>query len=196
MKIIFLDHDGVICLEKNWGGRNKKEKKWRENNPEKILEKENPLECRFDDFDKKSIMVLNEILEESGAEIIISSDWKKYANVTEMGIYYEQQGIIKKPIGFTRFAKDIPLPTSNEFKWNRHDSLEQERHFEILEWLGRHPEVTHWVSIDDLYMWKFIDDGENIEERDWGLTNFVWTPLCDEGIKQTGIKEKILKYLK
>jgi hypothetical protein len=30
---------------------------------------------------------------------------------------------------------------------------------------------------------------------DWGLTNFVLTPKSIEGIKQTGIKEKIIKYL-
>jgi hypothetical protein len=29
----------------------------------------------------------------------------------------------------------------------------------------------------------------------WGLTNFVLTPKGSEGIKQTGIKEKILKHL-
>jgi hypothetical protein len=32
-------------------------------------------------------------------------------------------------------------------------------------------------------------------DRDWGLENFVWAPQCDEGIKQSGIKEKIIKYL-
>jgi hypothetical protein len=33
-------------------------------------------------------------------------------------------------------------------------------------------------------------------EHDWGLENFVYTPLQTEGIKQSGIKEKILEYLK
>ena len=27
MKVIFLDHDGVICLPQQWGGRHKKRKK-------------------------------------------------------------------------------------------------------------------------------------------------------------------------
>jgi hypothetical protein len=30
---------------------------------------------------------------------------------------------------------------------------------------------------------------------DWGLSNFVHTPKSSEGIKQTGIKEKIIKML-
>jgi hypothetical protein len=33
-------------------------------------------------------------------------------------------------------------------------------------------------------------------EMDWGLTNFVLTPSSIEGIKQSGIKEKIINYLK
>jgi hypothetical protein len=31
--------------------------------------------------------------------------------------------------------------------------------------------------------------------HDWGLDNFVLTEKDNEGIKQTGVKEKILKYL-
>ena len=31
---------------------------------------------------------------------------------------------------------------------------------------------------------------------DWGLDNFVLTPSSREGIKQSGIKEKILTFLK
>jgi hypothetical protein len=32
-------------------------------------------------------------------------------------------------------------------------------------------------------------------EVDWGLSNFVHTPKSREGIKQSGIKEKILNFL-
>ncbi|NBU82113.1 MAG: GIY-YIG nuclease family protein [Flavobacteriaceae bacterium] len=102
MKVIFLDHDGVICLSDEWGGRFKKEKKFREETG--ILAKLSsphyglPVECRFDNFNKKAIDVLNEILETTGAEIVVSSDWKRWANVEEMGEYYLLQGIIKKPI--------------------------------------------------------------------------------------------------
>jgi hypothetical protein len=33
-------------------------------------------------------------------------------------------------------------------------------------------------------------------EQKWGLTNFVRTPRMNEGIKESGIKEKLLEYLK
>ena len=67
------------------------------------------------------------------------------------------------------------------------DSLAFERHIEIEHWLKEHPEVTHWVAVDDLDMTK--KDG-------WGLKNFVYCKRPNlEGIKQSGLKEKIIKFL-
>jgi hypothetical protein len=197
MKVIFLDHDGVICLSNNWGGRAKKQKEYGRKMSQAIDEL--PVDVRFDNFDRKAIEVLNSILDETGAEIVVSSDWKRWATVEELGEYYEQQGIIKKPIDATRFAhKDIEMPSHEEFPyWNRNDTLEQERHFEILDWLKRHPEVTHWVAIDDLNMAISVSTHHYGDfDREWGLANFVWTPQMTEGIKQSGKKEKILEFLK
>jgi hypothetical protein len=199
MKVIFLDHDGVICLSNNWGGRMKKQKKYGRKLSQKMDEL--PIDVRFDDFDKKAIEVLNSILEKTGAEIVVSSDWKRWASAEELGVYYEQQGIIKKPIDCTSFFKKLYLegkvPKKNEFEYQYFENLEQERHFEILDYLKTHPEITHWVAVDDLNMGIDITytDGQN-DERYWGLTNFVWTPRESEGIKQSGIKERILEFLK
>jgi hypothetical protein len=197
MKVIFLDHDGVICLSNNWGGRLKKQKKWG-GRKLSMTGGEIPLEYRFDDFDKKAIKVLNSILEETGAEIVISSDWKRHANLEEMGVYYEQQGIIKKPIDFTPnlgqctwYINAYPAG----FMWSRAWDLEQTRSIEIKQYLIDHPEITHWVSIDDLRMGKTGLDYSIPYEHEWGLDNFVETPLSSQGIKQSGLKEKILKHL-
>lgn len=199
MKVIFLDHDGVICLSNNWGGRIKKQKKYGRKLSQGIGEL--PLDARFDDFDKKAIEVLNSILEETGAEIVVSSDWKRWASTEELGVYYEQQGIIKKPIDCTPYFKDLmrvgKVPKIGEFDYSYFESLEQERHFEILDYLKDHPEITHWVAIDDLGMGIDIvyTDGQE-DQRYWGLSNFVWTAIPLEGIKQSGKKEKILEFLK
>ncbi len=86
MKVLFLDHDGVICLSTEWGGRFKKQKKWG-GRKMSMSNGEVPLEYRFDNFNKKAVKVLNEILEETGAEIVVSSDWvcmplyKKWVNI-------------------------------------------------------------------------------------------------------------------
>jgi hypothetical protein len=191
MNVIFLDHDGVICLSSEWGGRFKKQRKVGRKLSQSILSL--PIEARFDNFNKKAVGVLNEILEETDAEIVVSSDWKRWANLEEMGLYYESQGIKKKPIGFTKFVNECNLPEN--FPYSRQFQLEQERHFEILQYLKDNPEITHWVSVDDLNMGKVQKhESWGDVELDWGLTNFVLTPINSEGIKQTGIKEKILKF--
>jgi hypothetical protein len=192
MKVIFLDHDGVICLSTEWGGRHKKQREFGRKMSEGIMEM--PVEMRFDNFNRKAVKILNEILEETGAEIVVSSDWKRWATVEEMGEYYESKGIIKKPIAFTPDLKHCNWH-HGEFPWSRAWDLEQCRIIEIKQYLHDHPEITHWVSVDDLRMGKKGMDYSIEYEHEWGLDNFVETPKSTEGIKQSGIKEKILKFL-
>jgi hypothetical protein len=200
MKIIFLDNDGVICLANNWGSRRKKQEKWG-GKKLSMSNREIPLECRFDNFDQKAIKVLNEILEETDAEIVVSSDWRLYATLEELGDYYESQGIIKRPIGatevfhFTNWRDEGFVPDHEDFPWSRSEGREQERHFEIMRYLGNYPSITHWVAVDDLHMGINVNTSWGQTDREWGLSNFVWTPRDWEGIKQSGVKEKVLKYL-
>jgi hypothetical protein len=194
MRCIFLDHDGVICLSTNWGGRTKKWSKYRSENPESSSDKRDaPVDVRFDDFDEKAVRILNQILEETGAEIVVSSDWKRWANVEEMGEYYESKGIIRKPIALTPDLGDCTWenPERESWVWSPRWDLEMSRVVEIRQYLYDHPEITHWVAIDDLHLGKTDESWKN-----WGLTNFVLTPRSNEGIKQSGIKEKVIKYLK
>ena len=189
MKVLFLDHDGVVCLSNNWGGRRKKWAKYRSANPNSSeYLNESPVEVRFDDFDKKAVKVLNEILDKTGAEIVVSSDWRFHATLEELGEYYTLQGVNKKPFAFT----DNKLPQGLKY-FHRNSELEETRSYEILYWLKEHPEVTHWVAVDDL------DMSENFSylsgDYEWGLKNFVWTPKQNEGLKQSGVKEKVVKFL-
>ena len=78
--------------------------------------------------------------------------------------------------------------------------MELERSIEILDWLEKHPEVTNWVAVDDLnmsidYLSKHFTHKDPDNNEKPGLTNFVHTPRSNEGIKQSGVKEKILKFL-
>ena len=169
MKVIFLDHDGVVCLSNNWGSRLKKQKKWGGRKMSMTL-REVPVEYRFDNFDKKAVKVLNEVIVETGAEIVVSSDWKLHGSLEDMGKYYDLMGVVKKPIDFTPII-DQP------------GTLELLRSLEIQKWLENNKNVTSWVSVDDLDMTLFLGD------------NFVLTPKESEGIKQTGIKEKMISKL-
>ena len=196
MKVIFLDNDGVICLSNNWGERAKKWANFKRDNPD-VEFTDRPVQCRFDDFDDKAVKVLNEILEETGAEIVVSSDWRLHANLEELGEYYESQGIIKKPFAVTDIFKDIFPKEWNAFRYRA--ELELERSMEIGHWLQNHPEVTSWVAIDDLnmspeFLSKYFSNSED-DVKNPGLSNFVLTPRSREGIKQSGVKEKVLKFL-
>ncbi len=164
MKIIFLDIDGVICLSREWGSRMRKIKRWELEGGEG----EPPVTIRLDDFNKVAVDVLNDIILTSGADIVISSDWRLYATLDEMKDLFYQFGVIKGPIDFTPELQTVT---------KRADI----RVDEINLWLSNHPEVTNWVAIDDL----------DLSELD----NFVKTRER-EGLKQCNISNKILKFLK
>lgn len=199
-KIIFLDHDGVLCLSNDWGSRRKKLIRWKKNNPEKWSNSETiPVECRFDNFDSKCVSILNSILEYTGCDIVVTSDWRLSGTLEEMGDYYISQGIIKKPIGFTpkfdwNWKKDRFLPNNNDFPWSRSSDIEQERYFEIKRWISLNGTPKDWVVVDDLQLGKIIMDYSREYERDWGFENFVRTNAY-EGIKQIGVKSKIIRFL-
>jgi hypothetical protein len=188
--VLFLDNDGVICLANNWGGRAKKWNKYKKLNPEATSDTDAPVDVRFDDFDKKAVKVLNEVLELTGAELVVSSDWRLFATLEEIGEYYLSKGILKAPIAFTK--RYIGCDKPDEFEWVKRTMYEQQRCIEVRQYLTDHPEITHWACIDDLELGEKDTQGR---EQKWGLSNFVHTPRENEGIKQSGIKEKLLEYL-
>ena len=155
MKIIFLDIDGVLCTSSSYGkGVNNKWGTYM--------------------FDPKAVIVLNHILQETGAEIILSSDWRSHHTLQEMRDIFAHNFVFKSPIGFTPHSK----------KYSGID-LEGGRSEEIKMWLELHAwkDDIKWVAIDDLNM------------EPWLGRNFVHCPSGNEGIKKTGIKDKILNVL-
>ena len=79
MKILFLDHQGVMYTKKH------------------------PSPGILDNFDIECVDVLNYILERNpDLEIVVSSDWKYWVSLEEMQSFYKKQGIIKVPIDYTR----------------------------------------------------------------------------------------------
>jgi hypothetical protein len=95
---------------------------------------------------------------------------------------YRIRGILKSPIDMT----------GTEVIGKTIADLELNRSAEIKTWLRNHPEVTHWVAIDDLDMsTKLLMGRYGVT----GLDNFVITAKSSEGLKQSGIKQKVLKFL-
>lgn len=183
MKVLFLDHDGVLCLSGEWGSRRRKQQKAKQSSTPMS---ELPVELRFDNFNKKAVKALNRVLELTDVELVTSSDWRFHCTLEEMQHFFKTQGVAKSPVDFTQCLQDC-LPDLWK-KIKNFAQIELERALEIKDWLSKHPEVTHWVAVDDLDMSK------NILGSD-GLDNFVHTPSEDEGIKQCGVVEKIVKLL-
>jgi len=152
-KYIYLDIDGVLCLGSEihpkmteWGYVYR--------------------------FNQKAVKALNQILEKTDADIIISSDWKDNFSLQSLQEIFKWQGVIKSPIGVT---------TSEPFKTMQ--LLEEYRAKEIMHHVEEHKPL-HWVAIDDLDLSLWINKN-----------HFVLTPRFMEGIKQSGKKEEILSKL-
>jgi hypothetical protein len=97
----------------------------------------------------------------------VSSDWKYWCSLEEMGDFYEKQGILKRPIGYT--------PKTDIYIW---DTYPKQRAHEIKTWLENNT-VEQWVAIDDLDMRPYLD-------------HFVWIDKPSEGILQEGAVNVIM----
>jgi len=165
MKIIFLDIDGVMCTRSCYGRG--ADNKWAAYM-----------------FDPKAVAVLNFILQETGAEIILSSDWRHQYTLQEMREIFAHNFVFKGPIGFTE--------RSGTYLAN---NLEGGRSDEINHWLkvNAWKNDIKWVAVDDLDMSQKFDEMGNITS---GVEHFVHCPNDQEGIKRINVKEKILDKLK
>jgi hypothetical protein len=184
MNVLFLDIDDVICLQRNHGSRFKKQMQYRRDALTVVSDIwDYPVRYRFDTFDQKAVNTLNEILKEADAEVIISSTWREAATVTEIGDYFQQQKVHKRPIGFT----EIYESSFSKKTIQRSDKqLANIRAKEILATLENFPGIEKWVAVDDLKL--------NDSENEFYIENFVHIEYPHEGIKRRGIKEKILSF--
>ena len=186
MKVIFLDFDGVMCLAEQWGGRAKKMIKFKKEFPGSS-EDDMPAWIKLDNFDFKATKVLNSILLHYDVEIVVSSDWKLFATLEELQDMFDKYDVIKSPIDVT--PNLVSYQSKSQFTQSE---LEEWRIKEIKTWLDQHPEVTNWVAVDDMDLGEKF--GPISGNSNGGLSNFVITKQYI-GIKQSGIKEKIIKFL-
>lgn len=123
MKIIFLDIDGVL-------------NSWRYYKSI-VASGRRITRAHADHFDPKAVKVLNEILEKSGAKIVVSSTWRlKYEDYEanplvriDMAKVLREQGVVGEVIGIT---PRLGL-----------------RGTEIQAWLDENPGIESFVILDD-----------------------------------------------
>lgn len=125
-------------------------------------------------FDRKCVDVVNEILEVTKPIIIISSDWKLRFSLEQLNEIFNDNGI----------AYTITDVTSSLWgtKFTSLHQLEECRAWEIIQYVSEH-KIQNFVAVDDLNMFQ------------WLPNNFVHCARSNEGIKQSGVKEKIINIL-
>ena len=143
MKVIFLDIDGVLNSEQFWEEQTQSFRYTAALNEGKTDDEISVVA----NFDPVAVEWLNYIVAKTDAEIVVSSTWRSDYNI-QFKLRYA--GIKKPMYGITPFSKD------------RH------RGTEIKKWLDDHPEVTHYVIIDD--------DNDMLDEQ---LNNFVQTSWAE-----------------
>ena len=127
-KIIFIDVDGPLA----WGT-------WNEG---KVT-----ITGGVEDFTipypwvKEDCEALQKICNETNAELVISSDWKKHFTFNQLKRIFWHYGITARLI-------DI---TTHQDLWNKmsRSSLEHERALEIAKWV-KDNKISNWIAIDDL----------------------------------------------
>lgn len=126
-------------------------------------------------FDNKCVKVLNEIIKETNPTIILSSDWKDDYTLEQMNQIFELNKVNSKVTDYTSTLWGV------QFK-DCITELEICRATEILNYVKEH-NIQNYVAIDDLNLLPWIPE------------NFVHIPKFREGIKQCGIKDKIIAKL-
>ncbi len=82
MKLIFLDLDGVLCTQKEWGNRGK-------------------YQSTFDTLNVKCVEAFNKIIEETGAKIVVSSTWRIGERREHLFEHLKGHGVKGEFIGIT-----------------------------------------------------------------------------------------------
>ncbi len=112
MKVIFLDIEGVLVLDKS----------------------NEPHEDYAHPFDKECVAILNELLDETGAEIVITSSWKKMLDLKRLTFIFNWNGVTCSP-------HDITFDFNNREK-------------EITDYVQR-MKINDFVILDDMDLTVF-----------------------------------------
>lgn len=128
MKVIFLDIDGVL----NCSG----------SKSSMVLENGET----YLGIDKHKILRLKEIVDRSGAKIVLISTWRLHLYKNDRVDKYMRQR-------FKKYGIEI---------YSCVDYIEHNRGSGIHLWLLKHPDVTDWVVLDDEW---FLDYNEKISQH-------------------------------
>jgi hypothetical protein len=114
---------------------------------------------------EEDCQALQKICDETNAELVVSSDWKKHFSFNQLKHIFHYYGIYTPVIDITTHQK----------LWNKlsKPSIEWERASEITKWV-KDNKISNWISIDDMqlnkqYKWMKIPQWRHVQvDGDWG----------------------------
>lgn len=140
-KIIFLDVDGVLRPLTAGGFR------------AMMVDGEWALRAETADFISGALLALRHIVENTGAIIVLSSEWRRDApmreGVNNILIEYEMRPCAT----WTPTDLQRDMGTESPFK-----AFTERRAREISQWLNTNPQIRQWVVLDDINMAAADDD--------------------------------------
>lgn len=147
MKVIFVDIDGPLA----WGTLN-----------EDKVQINSELKLPYP-WVKEECDALTQIINSTGAKVVISSDWKKHYSLQELGQIFEFYGIPNVIIDKTSTRK---AKLSSISEWDRA--------IQIMDWVREHnTEIKSWIALDDIPVAKYF--GDQTEEYPYiTKENHIW----------------------
>jgi hypothetical protein len=118
-RVLFLDFDGVLVHE-GYAGEQGGEELWSE--------------C---DIDPEAVALLDALCARAGADVVISSTWRRTFSLDELRGMLERRGFRGAVVGVTPSLYRSP------------EGARLERGDEIQAWLDEHPEVGAFAILDD-----------------------------------------------
>jgi len=141
-KIIFLDFDGVLT-NSAYASR--------------LFEAGEPTTDKYGElFDPKAINHLNHIIDETGAQIVVSSSWR-YLGLSKLQELWKERGLHGQIIDITSLHAVDEFILENGLEWLENgyegNDLSSPRSMEIEHWLRyRKDQIANFVILDDLPM--------------------------------------------
>merc|ERR1712039_662834 len=134
-KVIFLDVDGVLRPLTAGGFRSM------------MVDGEYALRAETSDFISGALLALRHIVENTGAIIVLSSEWRRDLPMRE-GVDKALQEYEMRPCAtWTPTDLDRDMGTENPFK-----AFTERRAREISKFVASNPQVKQWVVLDDINM--------------------------------------------
>lgn len=145
VNMIFLDIDGVLNSEAHLRRLDDQHRQRGHADPTRPKH-ETTCECyRLErQIDRNAVTRLNRLVVKTGAKIVVSSSWRKLLDPPELHRILMNHGLIAEIIGETPEGHTDP-----EMLVTYGHIARIFRGHEIDLWLKRHPEVEHFVILDD-----------------------------------------------